>query len=135
MEETKNVLKNYKWPGNVRELSNTIQKILIFNRGTPISPEDVSLAISDKREKTESKGNQEIPVIRQWIRETLKSQEHKNMFDSCMDRFASLLIGEALQLTGGNRSRAAKLLGISRPTLHSKIDKYGLEMETSVKES
>ena len=134
MEEAKTVLKNYEWPGNVRELSNTIQKILIFNRGTPISPEDVSLATSDKRERTDSKSEQEIPVIRQWIRDTLKAGGQKDMFDSCMDHFASLLVGEALQLTGGNRSRAAKLLGISRPTLHSKIDKYGLEMETSLKE-
>ena len=43
-------------------------------------------------------------------------------------------IGEALNMTGGNRSQAAKLLGMSRPTLHSKIDKYGLKLETSVKE-
>jgi DNA-binding protein Fis len=44
-----------------------------------------------------------------------------------------MLVGEALNLTGGNRSRAAKLLGISRPTLHAKIDKYHLKIETSVK--
>jgi DNA-binding protein Fis len=41
---------------------------------------------------------------------------------------------EALNLTGGNRSRAAKLLGLSRPTLHSKIEKYRLKLETSVSE-
>ncbi len=50
-----------------------------------------------------------------------------------MDRFARLLISEALELTGGNRSRAAKLLGISRPTLLSKIDKYHLKFETSIR--
>ncbi|MDX2439830.1 MAG: helix-turn-helix domain-containing protein, partial [Desulfobacterales bacterium] len=42
-------------------------------------------------------------------------------------------ISEALTLSGGNRSRAAKLLGISRPTLHSKIEKYDLKIKTSVK--
>ena len=51
-----------------------------------------------------------------------------------MDSFASMLIGEALNLTGGNRSQAAKLLGLSRPTLHSKIEKYGIRLETSVKD-
>jgi DNA-binding protein Fis len=50
-----------------------------------------------------------------------------------MDHFASLMITEALNVTDGNRSRAAKLLGLSRPTLHSKIDKYNLKMQTSVK--
>jgi DNA-binding protein Fis len=51
-----------------------------------------------------------------------------------MDQVASIFISEALNLSGGNRSRAAKLLGLSRPTLHSKIEKYGLKFETSVKE-
>jgi DNA-binding protein Fis len=36
-------------------------------------------------------------------------------------------------LTGGNRSLAAKLLGVSRPILHSKIEKYNIKTETSVK--
>ena len=67
------------------------------------------------------------------MRQTLVSGDGKDLFDAFMDRFASLLISEALDLTGGNRSRAAKLLGISRPTLLSKIDKYRLKMETSVK--
>jgi DNA-binding NtrC family response regulator len=55
------------------------------------------------------------------------------MFEAFMDRFASLVISEALDLTNGNRTRAAKLLGISRPTLLSKIDRYRLKVETSVK--
>jgi len=50
------------------------------------------------------------------------------------DHLAGLLVGEALNLTDGNRSRAAKLLGLSRPTLHSKIEKYGLKLKTSVEE-
>ena len=38
------VLEHYPWPGNVRELANTIQKALIFSRGAPISPEDITQA-------------------------------------------------------------------------------------------
>ena len=52
-----------------------------------------------------------------------------------MDRFGSLVVSEAMNLTGGNRSRAAKMLGLSRPTLQSKIEKYNLMIETSVKTS
>jgi DNA-binding NtrC family response regulator len=51
-----------------------------------------------------------------------------------VDRFARILVSEALTITGGNRSQSAKLLGLSRPTLHSKIEKYGLKFETSVKD-
>ena len=45
-----------------------------------------------------------------------------------------IVISETLKLTGGNRSKAAKFLGLSRPTLHSRIEKYGIKFETSVTE-
>jgi len=51
-----------------------------------------------------------------------------------MGHFNRNLISETLKLTGGNRSKAAKLLGLSRPTLHSRIEKYGIKFETSVTE-
>ena len=72
-------------------------------------------------------------MVRQWVRQILSAGDGKDVFETCMDHFASLIISEALDLTSGNRSRAAKLLGISRPTLLSKIDKYRLRVETSVK--
>jgi DNA-binding NtrC family response regulator len=50
-----------------------------------------------------------------------------------MDWFAGIVISETLNLTAGNRSQAAKILHLSRPTLHSKIDKYRLHFETVVK--
>ncbi len=132
-DEAKAVLGDYTWPGNVRELANTIQKALIFNRGAPIRPEDISQAIkgrmaSDKMDMTED----EDTLIRRWVRQTLSEESSENVFDSFMDRFASILISEALELTGGNRSRAAELLCMSRPTLHAKIEKYRLKFETSV---
>ena len=132
-EEAMGILKDYSWPGNVRELANTIQKILIFNRGAPIRPENIFQAISGKGiSKLEgAEGGEEM--ILKWMRKTLASETKENMFDFCMDRFAGMIVSEALKLTGGNRSQAAKLLGLSRPTLHSKIEKYNLKIETSVK--
>lgn len=133
-KEAKAVLENYPWPGNIRELGNTIHKALIFNRGTPISTEDITQSISGKKPPARP-GDTLEQQIRQWIREYLTSENEGNIFDSCMDRFAAMLISEALNLSAGNRSQAAKLLGISRPTLHSKIDKYGLRFTTSVNKS
>jgi nitrogen regulation protein NR(I) len=127
-------LTSYSWPGNVRELGNTIQKTLIFNRGAPVAPEDISLAAEGGEVLQGAVAESSDSVVRQWARRALSSQSEKNLFDACMDRFGSMLISEALNLTGGNRSRAAKLLGLSRPTLHSKIEKYHLKFETSVKE-
>jgi nitrogen regulation protein NR(I) len=128
------VLKAHPWPGNIRELANILQKALIFNRGAPIAEEDILQAITEsdgfKAPAPEGTDRQ----IRQWAREMLRSGGVKNLFDTCMDHVAGILVSEALNATGGNRSRAAKLLGLSRPTLHSKIDKYNLQFETSVSE-
>lgn len=71
-------------------------------------------------------------AIRRWIRSVMATEGRNSLFDTLADRFAGMLITEALNLTGGNRSRAAKLLGLSRPTLLSKIEKYHLRVETSV---
>ncbi len=131
--EAKLLLQNYQWPGNVRELANAMQKALIFSRGYPIHPEDISRAIGGESLAKEAGDQQADEIVRQWVRQALAAGDGKDVFETCMDHFASLIISEALDLTGGNRSRAAKILGISRPTLLSKIDKYRLKMETLVK--
>jgi DNA-binding NtrC family response regulator len=117
----------------VRELANTIQKALIFNRGAPLSPEDIDHVIREKNSADNASADGRDLTLRQFVRRELSSKTGRNIFDSCMDHFASIVISEALNLTGGNRSKTAKLLGLSRPTLHSKIEKYQLKLETSVK--
>jgi nitrogen regulation protein NR(I) len=123
----------HPWPGNVRELANSLQKALIFSRGYPIRPEDISQAIRGESAQKAMVEESIDEVIREWVSKALSEGADDNVFDTFMDRFASILIREALTLTGGNRSRAAKILGLSRPTLQSKIEKYGLKLETSVK--
>ena len=72
-------------------------------------------------------------LIQHWLRKKLTSETEKDVFNKLIDRVGKILISEALQLTGNNRTRAATILGISRPTLLSKIEKYGIQVETSVK--
>jgi len=127
-------LTGNQWPGNVRELANTIQKALIFSRGAPIQAEDVAQALSGEKVIRESDPQATEDAISGWMRFAMTSEDGKHTFEKIMDRFAGILIAEALNLTAGNRSRAAKLLGLSRPTLHSKIEKYGLKLKTSVEE-
>ena len=131
--EARALLKNYPWPGNVRELANVIKKALIFSRGYPLRPEEISQAIGAESAAKAAQDKDVVGLIRQWIRQDLIAKLEDNLFDGFMDRFASLIIQEALDLTGGNRSQAAKLLGLSRPTLQAKIDKYRLKVETSVR--
>jgi len=125
-------LTNSRWPGNVRELANTLQKTLIFNRGAPIGPPDIAAALANKDDHPQVVSGSLESDIRRWFRDAAKAENTENLYDRCMDFFARILIHEALQYTDGNRSRAAKLLGMSRPTLHAKIDKYHLKIETAV---
>jgi len=132
-DEAVSLLGSFPWPGNVRELANTIQKALIFNRGAPIGIDDIHHVLKDAAPLQESMEMPGEEAIRKWVRALLLSKTEKNMFDVCMDHFGSILVSEALNITGGNRSRAARLLNLSRPTLHSKIEKYKIALETAVK--
>jgi len=133
-KKAKAFLATHPWKGNVRELGNTIQKALIFSRGTPISQEDILQAIRGDNARNSIELEKDEQAMRQWVRKALSSPSDEKLFDYCMDLFAGIIISETLNLTDGNRSQAAKLLGLSRPTLHSKIEKYGLKFKTSVEE-
>ncbi len=134
-DEGRQTLMRDGWPGNVRELANTLQKALIFSRGVPIGPDDVSLAIRDRGTAASSDAETIEATMRRWVNQILGAAPSEgHLYDSLMDRFARILIAEALNITGGNRSRAAKLIGLSRPTLLSKIDKYQIQIKTKVEE-
>jgi two-component system, NtrC family, response regulator AtoC len=124
-------LKAYDFPGNVRELENILKKTIIFNRGVPISREDIRQALGEAA-PLPSASTTNDDAIRLWATRMLTRGLTDNLFDTCMDHVAGILLREALTLSGGNRSQAAKLLGLSRPTLHTKIEKYQIKMETSV---
>ena len=136
----KQALMSHPWPGNVRELANVIQKALIFNQGTPISREEILRTInvespasneaSSSRAFSSFEGKEIERIIRDYIQEQIKNAASENTFDDLMDYFAEIITREALTLSGGNRSQAAKILGLSRPTLLAKIDRYKIKMST-----
>lgn len=131
-EQAKAVLIRHQWPGNVRELGNTMQKALIFSRGGPIGPDGILPVIRPAQGSGPSDESRDDEALRVWIRSALGAESDQNLFNRLSDHFTSLLISEALKLTNGNRSRAARLLGLSRPTLLSKIEKYNLKLLTNV---
>ena len=119
----------------MRELSNTIQKALIFSRGAPLDVEGIVQAIGGRTPACTPAEGTSPDTLRAWARQLLTEEnETANRFDQCIDTVAAILVSEAINLCGGNRSKAAKMLGLSRPTLHAKIEKYSLKLETVVKE-
>ncbi|MDP3428521.1 MAG: sigma-54 dependent transcriptional regulator, partial [Humidesulfovibrio sp.] len=135
--EALDLLSAQRWPGNVRELANALQKVLIFSRGAPIGAEEMRQALGKGSGKSglKSDGQGGFTVdhsqpqqsamgagaaddtLRAFIRRALLDQAGDAAFEHVLDTVARGIIAEALVITGGNRTRAAKLLGLSRPTL------------------
>jgi len=106
-DEAQTILRGYRWPGNVRELRNFCERMVVLLSGREILP-----------------GN--LP------REMQKAAvERTNPFalpDSglSLEDLEQSLIRQALEKTNGNRSRAARLLGLSRDTLLYRLKKYAI---------
>ncbi len=121
------------WPGNVRELANTVKKALIFNLGAPLGLDEVKKALGEPLQRETDPGDDPAESLSRLIRRELASGR-ESVFEDLMDRFGQQVIREALTVTGGNRTQAARLLGLSRPTLLAKIEKYGLRIESRVRQ-
>lgn len=104
-----NLLINYPWPGNVRELENAIERGVILMRGDWLDEESLPLSLRHKPEKPETKQSATLPG-------SLEEAEHQ-------------VIKNILRETAGNKSEAARRLNITRKTLLSKIQKYGIEQD------
>ncbi len=138
-DEALDILSAHPWPGNVRELSNTLHKALIFSRGCPLGAEEMRQAIGSggggglaHQGVPEQPGGGGEATLRAFIRRALLDEAGDAAYEHVLDAVAKSVIAEALEITGGNRTRAARLLGLSRPTLIAKIEKYGLKLTTQV---
>ncbi len=94
------LLKAQRWSGNIRELQNCIEKAVILSEGNELSAKDIQLDRAAAPSVTTIK--------------TVSEAEEE------------LLVRDAMERTAGNISAAAKMLGVSRPTLYAKLKKYGL---------
>jgi transcriptional regulator with PAS, ATPase and Fis domain len=101
-EDAINVIENYSWPGNVREIINKVRKAIIMANGHSIKPQDLDLNVRETILKTDDslKG----------VRENIEKQKLKEVLDRC----------------NHNISKAAKTLGMSRPTVYNLKKKYGV---------
>ena len=124
-DEAFDVLAQYDWPGNVRELANAMEQLLIFCRGRTVGAAEVTALVlgEDVGESPVGDGDE---VLRRWVRRAMASG-HGDLLPQVIDHVTREVVREVLSLTGGNRSKTARVLGVSRPTLLSKIAKYGLD--------
>lgn len=104
-KEAEQLLLEYPWPGNVRELKNTISEIALFVSSPEILPEHLPTKILNLQQ------NEFIPNEKLL---SLKEVERQQ-------------IEKTLRLTGFNIQRTARILGITRPSLYAKMEKYNIQ--------
>lgn len=109
------MLTNYSWPGNIRELRNVVQRVALFANGR-IQCKDLPVEIRD---------DNPIDII---VKACSRCFANENMtFDQAVSCLEVNLLRQALQQSGGNRTQAAKMLGLNPSTLRDKLKKYNLE--------
>ncbi len=99
------VLSAYGWPGNVRELRNLVERMVVLARGKLLDVKDIPGQLRESADAPEVEINADLTV----------------------DEMERRMIVQALEKTGGNRTKAAEKLGISRRTLHRKLNEYELK--------
>ena len=105
--ETLEFLRTYSWPGNVRELQNTMEHALVLCDGPVILPQFLPREVQLPETATN------VPVQAATPSLALEDVERRALLD-------------ALHRSGGNKKKAAELLGIHRPTLYGKLRRLGL---------
>jgi two-component system, NtrC family, response regulator HydG len=106
--EALEILQEYEWPGNLLELSAVIEQAILRARTNRITPSDISLGTSSS--------HTEPPT----------PSEHEDATFSALER---RILEQAMTNAGGNKSKAARMLGLKRTTFLDKLKRYQLESD------
>lgn len=104
------VLRRHPWPGNIRELRNLAERLVILHAGKVVDVENLPYALRSAVESAESTRRFSLP---------------ENGVD--LEAVESDLLRQALARTGGNKSRAARLLSLSRDTFLYRLKKFSIQ--------
>jgi two-component system response regulator AtoC len=116
------VLRAERWPGNVRQLRNFVERLVVLSTGGVVSASDVRSELAERVQfRTQTSSTHASGVVPPsadglppaTLQSTLKAAERA-------------AIERALKHVQGNRSAAARILGISRATLYTKLEEFGV---------
>jgi len=128
--EAYDVLLRYPWPGNVRQLQNVIERAVVLAQGSMITPRNLPQEIVHNDPNSPPLPPEKIipdeppsATVSGRLRQLLTDSQSLNL----AEREKAALMA-ALDQCNGNKKKAAELLGIHRPTLYTKLKKFGLEV-------
>jgi DNA-binding NtrC family response regulator len=102
-------LMGYHWPGNVRELENVVERSVLLAQGPRVEADDVKIDTAPRRSSTAGGGDHFLPE------------------GMTLDQYEQAVIREALKRANGNKSQAARLLGLTRNALRYRLAQMGIE--------
>ncbi|HME61646.1 MAG TPA: helix-turn-helix domain-containing protein, partial [Candidatus Binatia bacterium] len=101
-------LKSHDWPGNIRELEHTIERAILLGKGAEIGMEDLPAHLIARGESAF--------IVGQGLAKQLTLRDLERDY-----------IGKILESTQGNKTEAARILGVDRTTLYRKLEEYKLK--------
>jgi two-component system response regulator FlrC len=149
-DEAMDILRAHDWPGNIRELENTIARAVLMARSRQIEAYDIFMDESGFMAALEKNADNLAKEVPKAALAEEKFEEAVRQHLPCLDNPAKpegeetslplmtieemerCLIGQALNQTSGNRTHAAKILGISVRTLRNKLAEYRSPVEESL---
>jgi nitrogen regulation protein NR(I) len=130
-------LMRHRWPGNVRELENGVQRALVVAKGNTLLADDFFLEglepeISGPQEQMDFE--ERLQLLMEPVFKELAEHSKRSLDADLMSAVEKILIKRALREKKGNQVQAAILLGISRNTLRSKIERYRIKKDVAITE-
>jgi len=143
-DATREVLRRYPWPGNVRELQSVLKQALLQMRGPVLLPEYLPASVlrpaptpgANNHSPTGNQvnggeGTNEPPLWERFIDQRIDAGS-EDLYAECLAHLERQLITRVLQRTAGNQVQAARILGITRGSLRTKIRALGITIERSI---
>ena len=132
------LLRSQRWPGNVRQLQNFIERLVVLSRGALISEDEVRAELSQQVRFSTQPGSSLLlpltsepsasapPPVDSLVAEHAAAPTAILPLDVQLRETEKKALERALHFAKQNRSLAARLLGVSRSTLYTKLEEYGL---------
>jgi nitrogen regulation protein NR(I) len=131
--EAMDVLLNYSWPGNVRELQNVLKQTLLRSAGHVIIPDFIPdrIRVPDEEVADSPVSESTGTDLRQFVDERLAAGS-KDLYAEALEFMERYVVTRVLRVCEGNQSKAARMLGITRGCLRSKVRSLKVSIDTLV---
>lgn len=128
------MLVEYRWPGNVREMQSAVRRALLQTTGSVLLAEALpeEIRLGSKGHATHAAAPAENGVLERLVSERLRASTN-DLYAESQSAMDAYVLKRVLQLTGGNQSHAARILGITRGSLRNKIHALNIQIESVVR--